>query len=91
MKTAIWICVGLLLILHQDYWQWDNATLDFGFLPRTMTYQIGLSIAAAVVWLLATHYCWPTDLSPRDPLNSDPRGSDFVDGDQTGSGQEDAS
>ncbi|MFK8114088.1 MAG: hypothetical protein AB8B91_17935 [Rubripirellula sp.] len=63
MKVAIWICVGLLLVLHQDYWQWDNATLDFGFLPRTMTYQIVLSVLAAVTWWLATCFSWPQDLA----------------------------
>ncbi|MGB7347952.1 MAG: hypothetical protein WBD20_27250 [Pirellulaceae bacterium] len=66
MKLAIWICVGLLLILHQDYWQWGDGTLDFGFLPRTMTYQILLSILAAVIWWLASCFCWPRDLAKQD-------------------------
>lgn len=63
MKKAIWICIGLLLVLHQDYWQWDNATLDLGFLPRTMTFQIVVSILAALLWWLATCFAWPTDLA----------------------------
>ncbi len=75
MRNVVWICVGLLLVMHQDYWQWDNATLDFGFMPRTMTYQIVLSITAAVVWLLATHFCWPTDLPESDSLGDDREGS----------------
>jgi hypothetical protein len=63
MKLAVWICVVLLLVLHQDYWQWDNATLDFGFLPRTITYHAGLSVIAAVLWWATTYACWPADLA----------------------------
>jgi hypothetical protein len=58
---------GLLLIglvvLHQDYWQWDNATLIFGVLPWTLVYHAGLSVAAAAVWVLVVLYCWPRQSS----------------------------
>lgn len=59
MKYLIWILVALLVVLHQDYWQWNNATLDFGFLPRALTYHMGISIAAGIVWFLAIKFCWP--------------------------------
>jgi len=62
MKYAIWSLVALLVILHQDYWQWDNETLDFGFLPRSLTYHACISIAASFVWILATKFCWPEGL-----------------------------
>lgn len=62
MKYSIWIFVALLLVFHQDYWQWANTSLDFGFLPRTLTYHVGISIAAAIVWMLATKFCWPEGL-----------------------------
>jgi hypothetical protein len=62
MKYLVWMLVGLLVILHQDYWQWDDATLVLGFLPRSLAYHACLSIAAAIVWLLATRYCWPESL-----------------------------
>ena len=62
MKFAIWILVLLLLVFHQDYWQWHDTSLDFGFLPRTLTYHIGISLAAAAVWMLATKFCWPEGL-----------------------------
>lgn len=61
MKYLIWLLLGLLLVLHQDYWQWNNATLDFGFLPRALTYHMGISIGAAVAWWLATKCCWPSE------------------------------
>jgi hypothetical protein len=62
MKYVVWSLVALLLILHQDYWQWGIATLDFGFLPRSLTYHACISIASAAVWLLATKFCWPSGL-----------------------------
>lgn len=61
MKYLVWILVLVLLVLHQDYWQWNNAELDFGFLPRTLSYHIILSLAAAAVWVLATVIAWPTN------------------------------
>ena len=67
MKYTVWILVAILLVLHQDYWQWSDATLDFGFLPRTLTYHIGISIAAAGVWMLATRFCWPAELDQPEP------------------------
>ena len=71
MKYAIWSLVALLVILHQDYWQWDNATLDFGFLPRALTYHACISIAAAVVWIVATKFCWPEGLEEASDESED--------------------
>lgn len=62
MKYLVWFLLLLLVILHQDYWQWNNATLVFGFLPYQMAYQIGISLAAAGVWVLAVSFCWPGGL-----------------------------
>jgi hypothetical protein len=63
MRYIVWILVAVLVILHQDYWQWDNATLVFGFLPHSLAYHAAISVAAAVVWWLATKFCWPEDLA----------------------------
>jgi hypothetical protein len=54
----ILLLIGLVA-LHQDYWQWDNATLVFGLMPWTLVYHIGLSLGAAGVWWLAVRFCWP--------------------------------
>ncbi len=59
MKYVIWIGIALLLILHQDFWLWNDGSLVFGFLPVGMAYQIGISLAAALLWWLATLFCWP--------------------------------
>jgi hypothetical protein len=62
MRYVVWFLVAVLIVLHQDYWQWDDARLMFGFLPYTLFYHACLSIAAAVVWWMATRFCWPANL-----------------------------
>jgi hypothetical protein len=66
MKYTVWMLVFALLVLHQDYWQWDNATLDLGFLPRAVSYHIIISLAAAMLWLLATIVAWPLEADDVD-------------------------
>ena len=61
MKYVVALLIVLLLVLHQDYWNWSDATLWFGFLPHSLAWHMGISCAAAGVWLLATMYCWPAD------------------------------
>ncbi len=60
-KTVIWSLVVLLIVLHHDLWFWNDATLLFGFLPITLAYHMGISIAAAAVWLMAIKLIWPLE------------------------------
>ena len=63
MKSIyIWIPVIVLLILHQDYWQWDRNELVFGFMPYTLAYNIGISLGTAVLWIVVCTFMWPTGL-----------------------------
>ena len=62
MRSLVWALILLLFILHQDNWNWDSANLVFGFLPIGLLYHIGISVAAAVVWMLACQYAWPESL-----------------------------
>lgn len=62
MKFVVWGLVVLLMILHQDNWNWENDTLVFGFLPMTLLYHGSISLAAGVTWWLATKFAWPTEL-----------------------------
>ena len=59
MKRVVWILIVVLMVLHQDIWFWHDGRLILGFMPLGLVYHIGLSIAAAVVWLLATRFAWP--------------------------------
>lgn len=63
MKRLVVVLVAILLVAHQDYWAWDRIEpLAFGFMPIGLTWHVGISIAAAIVWALAVHYCWPADV-----------------------------
>ena len=70
MKRVVVLLLVLLAILHQDFWYWDRIDpLVFGFIPIGLAYQIGISIAAAILWALAVHYCWPRDVDvPDEPF-----------------------
>lgn len=67
MKYVIWGLVALLLVLHQDNWNWDDGTLLFGFMPVGLFYHACISIAATIVWFLATKFIWPVDLQQDGP------------------------
>ena len=63
MKRVIIISAFILMaILHQDFWNWDNGSLVFGFLPVGLAYHAGYSIAAVIFWSLVIKFAWPTDL-----------------------------
>jgi hypothetical protein len=59
VKYVIWLLILLLVILHQDFWLWSDGRLVMGVLPVGLAYHIGLTIAAAVTWWLATKLIWP--------------------------------
>ena len=61
MRIVVWALIAVLLIAHQDNFLWDNDTLVWGFMPIGLAYHAGISIAAAVVWFLATQFCWPAE------------------------------
>lgn len=65
MKNVVWGLVLLLIVLHQDLWNWDNDRLVLGFIPSTLAYHAGISIAASVVWLIAALTAWPAHLEDR--------------------------
>lgn len=65
MKTVrpgtilITLLVVLLIVVHQDNWNWTDRTLVFGFMPLGLFYHACISVAASVTWLLATKIAWP--------------------------------
>ena len=59
MRIAIWVLVLILLIIHQDFWFWEDGTLVFGFMPVGLFYHACISLAAGCVWFMACQYAWP--------------------------------
>lgn len=64
-RLIIAALVLLLMILHQDNWNWNNSNLMFGFIPVTLFYQMCISMGASAVWFLATKIAWPEDLEEK--------------------------
>ena len=60
-SRLIWAGVCLLIILRQDVWFWNDPALVLGILPIGLAWHVGISIAAALLWLTATRIAWPAD------------------------------
>ena len=61
-KRIIFIVFVLLLLLHQDSWNWDNANLILGFMPVGLFYHVCYSLVAALFWGIVMKVAWPTEL-----------------------------
>lgn len=70
MKYLVWALVVLLIILHQDNWNWHKADLVFGFIPIGLAWHAGISIASSAVWLLSTQVAWPEQLEESELSDS---------------------
>lgn len=62
MQQLVWLLVAALIVVHQDNWFWENGYLVFGFMPIGLFFHACISIAAGIVWYLATLYCWPEEM-----------------------------
>ena len=72
MRLIIWILVAALIVVHQDFWYWDDPSLVFGFIPIGLFYHLCLSVAASFVWLLACTFAWPKGIDEfEDESNAD--------------------
>lgn len=74
MKYVVWALLILLAVVHQDVWLWDDTTLVFGFLPVSLVFHVGISVAASMTWWLATVSCWPepeTDDAGAEPTTAE--------------------
>jgi hypothetical protein len=58
----IWGGFALLFVVHHDFWWWGDRTLVWGFLPIGLAYHAAFSIAAGLLWALASRYDWPVQL-----------------------------
>ena len=63
------LLVGLLYVLHQDFWFWRQARpLVFGVLPIGLFYHAAFTVATSVVLAILVRLLWPSALeSERRP------------------------
>ena len=60
--VIIWVLAGVLAVVHNDLWLWNDNTLVFGFMPMGLAYHALFSIVAAGLWILAIKIAWPHQL-----------------------------
>ncbi len=58
-KWIVFCLVVLLVILHQDVWNWDKKEPVFGFMPVALLWHACISIGASLTWFIATKVAWP--------------------------------
>jgi hypothetical protein len=51
-----------VFLLHQDFWNWKNAGLVFGFLPVGLAYHAAYAIVAACLMAVLVNFAWPAEL-----------------------------
>ena len=61
VRGLLYAALGLLLLLHNDFWLYDDGTLVLG-LPIGLTYHIGFAVAASVLMFLLVRFAWPARL-----------------------------
>lgn len=62
-NTPVFIVIFIVLgVLHQDFWNWDNKTLVFGFMPMGLAYHALYSVVAAGFWFCASRFAWPESI-----------------------------
>jgi len=71
-RILFWVAFVVLLVLHHDWWFWNDGRLIFGFLPVGLGYQAMISLAAAGLWAVAVFQVWP-DLF-RDDIDKEAAG-----------------
>lgn len=67
MRRIIPGIIVALIILHQDFWWWDDHNpLVFGFIPIGLAWHAGISLAAVLTAFLAVKFCWPAEVEEID-------------------------
>ncbi len=61
-RTLMWMLFAVLVVLHHDWWFWNDPWLAFGFLPIGLGYQMLISLAASALWGWAALNAWPQHL-----------------------------
>ena len=60
-KWPLYAALGVLYLLHNDLWLWNDGRLVFG-LPAGLAYHVGFAVATSIVLALLVIYAWPDHL-----------------------------
>lgn len=66
MRRIAWAGVPALLVLHNDFWLWDDPTLIAG-MPVGLLYHVVFCMAATLVMVLLVRFAWPAHLEVERP------------------------
>jgi len=66
MRWLMALVILVVFALHQDFWNWTDTTLVFGFLPIGLAYHAGYSLLAACVMALMVRFLWPAELEEQE-------------------------
>jgi hypothetical protein len=70
--VAVAVIFVAMIVLHQDTWNWKDATLVFGFLPMGLAYHAGYSLLSALVLAGLVRFAWPAHLEDAVPVADSP-------------------
>lgn len=62
MKWLLALLVIFVYLIHQDYWNWHDKTLVFGFLPIGLAYHALYSVIAAIMMWILVKFAWPQQI-----------------------------
>ena len=65
MRRALYAALIGLLVLHNDFWLWDDSRRILG-LPLGLVYHILYCVAASALMALMVRFAWPASLEVDD-------------------------
>ena len=73
MKKVVIGLFVIMLVIRQDFWNWSDDSLVFGFMPISLFYHAVFSLGCAVLGGLAIKFLWPTEAEALSdsPVESD--------------------
>jgi Protein of unknown function (DUF3311) len=66
-KFLLGLMIAVVYLLHQDFWNWTNGSLAFGFLPAGLAYHAGYSLLASAMMAILVQCAWPAHLEKTKP------------------------
>jgi hypothetical protein len=76
MKFVIVAMVALLVVIHQDVWNWHRIEpLIFGFIPVGLAWHTMISLFAAFLAAMMVRFCWPALVEAMESAPDKPESS----------------